>query len=479
MERLIITGRVVPKAAGEIKKSRIGIGFEKLDRNVFDPEKAYDSVAALGVKFVRIQSGWQRTEKEKGVYDFAWIDSIVDNLISRGLTPWICLCYGNKLYTEAAGKVFGAVGCPPIFTQEERMAWCDYVTMAAAHFAGRVIYYEVWNEPDGIHCWKHGVSAGEYAAFCIDTAKAVHAGDPSAKVIGGATCSINLPYTADLLRAGIAEYIDAFSFHRYQVSETDAARDIKALRALLDRYAPWIGIIQGESGGQSSSRGAGALHGGAWSNEKQAKHLLRQRMTDLSSTVIFTSHFTTVDMIEALNGVVTDKQSYQDYGYFGVISADFDEDGFSTGEYSPKPAYFALQTLCALFAEDLWAADLPIKRCVLSSPRIFGNDFNGDTLQMAGFEKNGMKAFAYWNASDLMTTDFESTVSFEAAYLDGDIRLIDLMNGIVYCLPVGMVEKRGAGCLLLRNLPVRDYPLLLTFGSFADNIRSIDKDSTI
>ena len=118
MQRLQKIGHVTPKNAAQVRSSRLGIGFEKLDRDVFDPEKAYDKVAALGVKWVRIQSGWQRTEREKGVYSFAWLDSIVDQLIVRGLRPWICLCYGNGLYDENAAKIFGAVGVPPIFTQE-------------------------------------------------------------------------------------------------------------------------------------------------------------------------------------------------------------------------------------------------------------------------------------------------------------------------------------------------------------------------
>ena len=73
-------GKVRAFSAGEVDHSRVGIGFEKLDRAVFDPEKAYDKVAALGVKWTRIQSGWQRTETEKGVYHFEWLDDIVDNL---------------------------------------------------------------------------------------------------------------------------------------------------------------------------------------------------------------------------------------------------------------------------------------------------------------------------------------------------------------------------------------------------------------
>ena len=83
MERLIKVGDVKAIASKDIQFSRVGIGFEKLDRDVFDPENAYDPVAATGVKWVRIQSGWERTEKERGVYSFEWLDSIVDNLRKR------------------------------------------------------------------------------------------------------------------------------------------------------------------------------------------------------------------------------------------------------------------------------------------------------------------------------------------------------------------------------------------------------------
>ena len=123
MKPLKKTGSVAPIHSSQIEHSRIGLGFEKLDRNVFDPEKAYDKVAELGVKWIRIQSGWARTETVPGRFDFAWVDSIVDNLLRRGLQPWVCLCYGNGLYDAEAAKVFGAVGCPPVKTEEQKKAW--------------------------------------------------------------------------------------------------------------------------------------------------------------------------------------------------------------------------------------------------------------------------------------------------------------------------------------------------------------------
>ena len=98
-EKRIGSVPAIPSSA--ISHSRIGLGFEKLDRGAFEPANAYDPVGASGVKWIRIQSGWPRTETAPGVYDWGWLDDIVDNLRSRGLEPWMCLCYGNRLYTSA------------------------------------------------------------------------------------------------------------------------------------------------------------------------------------------------------------------------------------------------------------------------------------------------------------------------------------------------------------------------------------------
>ena len=190
MERLKKIGKVPQKSASEVKTSRLGIGFEKLDRDVFDPNKAYDKVARLGVKWARIQSGWAKCEKEKGVYDFAWLDVIVEELLSRGLTPWLCLCYGNPLYTPLAREVFGAVGCPPVGSEEERAAWMRYVEATVKHFYGRITLFEIWNEPDCAYSWKHCFNeerdmvrnSYEYGEFARDTARVIRAVAPEAKI---------------------------------------------------------------------------------------------------------------------------------------------------------------------------------------------------------------------------------------------------------------------------------------------------------
>ena len=183
--------------------------------------------------------------------------------------------------------------------------------------------------------------------------------------------------------------------------------------------------------------------------------------------MVFTSHFSALDMVEALNGTVGDQKSWLDYGYFGLLHADFDENGMASGTYSPKPGYFAMQHLAAIFRGDVKPADLPIIRRVKDSARVFGKDDASPRFISLGFENGaGAQALAYWKAVDLMTETFEGTVSFELPGENRAIHLVDLMHGGIYELPESMIVRREDGVTGLVNLPLTDSPLLLTFGDF-------------
>ncbi len=467
MERLIKVGKVQPKSAKEIQASRFGLGMEKLDRDEFDPNKAYDKVAALGVKWIRLQSGWQKTEKEKGVYDFAWLDEQVDNLLVRGLKPWLCLCYGNKIYDEFAGGYHGAVGCAPIRTEEVYKAWLAYCKETVLHFKGRIEYYEIWNEPEGDWCWKPKADCAEYAEFAIKTGRVVKENDPDAKVITGSHFARSLYPLYKEMEAGMAEVTDAITYHEYCYDETYIPHRVKAMRAICDSYKEGIEIIQGESGSQSKSGGAGALYWIATNEKMQAKQLVRHTMADILAGVKFTSVFSCVDIAENLcakSDTVIDT-----YGWFGVLSAEFDKKtGFAIGEYKEKPSYYALQNLCSVFDEEVTLCDLPVLLRPQKSPRIETTDCNDPTLVLGGVKKaNGAKALIYWNSTSMFTIkEWESTLTLQTVGLKGKIRLIDPMDGSVYEIPENMMASEGEGMVQLNNIPVKDYPMILTFGDF-------------
>ena len=478
MERLIFDSQMEFLSSDKISHSRVGIGFEKLDRDVFDPNKAYDKVAKTGIKPIRIQSGWARTEKEPGVYDFGWLDEIVDNLVSRGMEPWIDLCYGNPLYTPLAKIVFGGVGCPPNYSEKEMNAWLAYVDATVRRYAGKVKLYEVWNEPDNGFSWRHVESdckanmnlvknAKEYAEFANATSQAVKAADPNARVAVGSIAHLeNMRYTNDILAYGVHKYADALTFHIYSSYDGERQQTVETLRHLVDQYDPNMTIIQGEAGAQTRSDGNGAMKGFAWTKEKQLKYLLRTMISDLWCGVEFASYFTTMDMIEALHGKAGDTASYLDYGYFGVLSAAFDEEGHSTGEYSEKPSYYALSTLATFLQGDAVRKDIPWVREYLPSRRVNGVDCQDNTLKVYGFQlHDGKTALCYWNCVPLLTHTYEGTVSMSVYGQDNSrIRILELATGKYFKLPEDMLEDLGNGGIGLRNLPLTDTPLAIVFG---------------
>ena len=165
-------GKIAPKHSKDIASSRIGIGFEKMDSERIDPSRFYKPLGECGFKWVRIHSGWNRTEKTKGVYDFKWLDEIVDQFLANGVTPWLDLLYGNTLYTHNADNE-DAWGFPPVYTEEERAGWRAYISALVAHFKDRVLYYEIWNEPDGGQFWKPQPDATFYGKFASETAQII------------------------------------------------------------------------------------------------------------------------------------------------------------------------------------------------------------------------------------------------------------------------------------------------------------------
>jgi polysaccharide biosynthesis protein PslG len=50
-------GQLLHVPSNQIKASGVSIGFECLDRFIFDQGKCYDKLAAIGVKWARCQTG--------------------------------------------------------------------------------------------------------------------------------------------------------------------------------------------------------------------------------------------------------------------------------------------------------------------------------------------------------------------------------------------------------------------------------------
>ncbi len=474
-------GKLKNRKSTEIKSSRLGVGFECLDRDMWDKEQAWPVLDDLGVKWARVQSGWARTEEEKGKYDFAWLDEIVDKLIERGVEPWISISYGNPLYcgkvnVAAPGKPeefmecdkFG-VGFPPVYSPEAREGWQNYVRALAEHFKDRVTHYEVWNEPDLLSFWKAQPKAAEYVDLVRLTSEPLKAVFPEAKLIAGAIAwgmtVWSLRWFEDCMKAGMGEHADIITYHGYKsVPERHSTQEIAAFNHIINKYAPGTPYWQGEAGMQSyvpeEAIGSGALSTMKCTEEIQARMLLRRTLLELNNGCSMSSYFQMGDFAHY--------SSWQSATYhYGLVRL---KDG------SCKPAYYALQSLCTLLhgaLEDACgrtAAHLSVKTDTSDPRATKANTWN------ANFVRDGKPVHSWWLPESLENELEYKTVDM-SMYVDSDLSLpepvlVDPLTQEVYSVEFGYDKRtcgeewmfddpEALGIMHFPSLPVSIDPLIL------------------
>jgi polysaccharide biosynthesis protein PslG len=459
-------GTFKAKSSKEILASKIGIGFECLDRKMWeDTPEVYRLTGDLGVKHARVQTGWSRCEEVKGKYDFRWLDDIVNKLLEVGVQPWFNLGYGNIHHTDAEEP--DAAGWPPIYSEESRLAWEKYIAELVRHFKGRVSHYEIWNEPDLSGFWSAGSNPGEYMELLKLTVPVIKENYSESKIIGGAMARglgwSGFAVLEEYLKNGFAKLIDIYSFHRYHIHpELNRPCDFKALRQTFDAYdGQHIKLWQAESGCPSKSSSTEALRNTPVNQEIQAKVVLRSIVTDLSAGIDYTCYFHMSDFkFYYRNG-------YRDVpNHFGLITFDTPPEA--------KQSYYVFQRLCSIFDNQTELAprthvNMDFEGMAESKEKY---SFQTDIIntKFTAFERKGRPLVAWWLPANLLPA-----VSGDKPFESRDVNLyvwtsgedmenpvvIDPMTGDVF-EPDNTFEKSDIdikGCLKLANVPLKDYPM--------------------
>jgi len=459
-----------PRSSNQIRSSKIGVGFECIERRMWnDTPELYRFAGETGVKHARVLTGWFRTETEKGKYDFAWLDRIVDNLLEQGIRPWFCLSYGNKLYCDSPSD--DSAGYPPLFTPEARQAWKNYVAATVSRYRGKVIYYEIWNEPNCSGFWLRGPNEKEYFDLVQLTSPVIRENDPDARVIGGAngmsiSTWVSFRSLYAQLEQGICKYIDAYTFHRYHIlPELAAPEDYRMLRKAFDTHGgKHVKLWQGESGCPSVPSKTEALSGTPVNETVQAKVLARSILNDLMNGLDYTCYFTLSDFkFYYRNGLIPNPN------YFGILT--FDDPP------RRKPAYYAFQTLCNLFDDDTALCD-EYKVELAPFPYVEKERFSFQEmrihLKQAKFERKGYPLFAFWMPSDLLPEspfkEKEIMIRLWTSNPEKQLKhpvLIDpitqeIFEAEIYHDPFFDKHPSDHISLDLIHVPVRDYPMILT-----------------
>jgi len=447
VDRLPVLGKVAPRDSKAIAASPLSIGFETLDRKMFDPERTYAHVARLGVKWARLHAGWCRTERKPGEYDFAWLDQVVDRLRQIGVQPWLCVGFGNRLYTPQA-PFESAVGWIPTGTAEGRAAWLAYVDRLAEHYRGRVRHYEIWNEPNGKSFWRPGTpDPRQYVEFTALTAPVIRRRIADAVIVGGAVAGMDTRFFQACMECGLGQHIDKASFHSYRPwPEKNYQEDVQQWRRIIARHKPGIGLWHGEVGAASQPGGAGGRANYPWTETRQAKWMLRRFVSDLRMKIELVSYFHAVDLVN--------------YGGADGPTGRTNFKGLLRGaDYTPKPAYFAYQCLCTLFDAQTVREELPLHFQQAAG----GGAVPLDEIVWAGFTRGGKAIFAYWHppGMDWERTDEQVDLTLPShggARLTAPV-LVDPLTSTVYRLDRA---QRHGDAWKIPAAPLADHPLLLT-----------------
>ncbi len=432
-------GKYKPYLTKEVKASTWSIGGETMDRDYTDYQSFKYYLDSLGAKRIRLQGGWAKCEKEKGKYDFAWLDAVIPDAFQRGVAPWVELSYGNPIY-EGGGepKLAGRIPTSEVALQ----AWDNWVRAIVARYKNYVTEWEIWNEPD-INKENTGEEFGE---FYIRTAKVVRSVQPGARLLaigiaGVPRLEFLRPFMDKLKAENALDLIDVLTYHGYAPNPDTSYPRIEEMRQFVWGYNPKIEFMQGENGAPSthSSVTIGALRQYDWTELSQAKWDLRRMLGD-HGRGIATNLFTISDIHYAAGDHMTGVNTK------GILKTNPDK----TIE-RPKTAFHAARNVFSIFDEG-------IERQPDSSPE---TDQPNQSSFAYKHKKSGQSIVTLWNSRDRPAETFtpqNTQVTVRGAFKDPVY--VDLISGKIFGIPKGNWKKSG-NKYTFSNVPVPDYPVLI------------------
>jgi glycosyl hydrolase family 42 (putative beta-galactosidase) len=168
-----------------------------------------------GIRLWDTFTNWSMLEPSRGTYDWPALDRWLDKANSHGVD--VLYTFGGTP-TWASSNPTGTCDYNPggCYAPQNMQDWDDFVRAMATHAAGRIKYWELWNEANQHEYWSGGVPAlVTMAQHAYAIIKSV---DPSAKiftpsVVGGATDTS--AFLDKFLAEGGGQFVDGVAFHGY------------------------------------------------------------------------------------------------------------------------------------------------------------------------------------------------------------------------------------------------------------------------
>lgn len=427
-------GTVQPRSADEIAGSNWTLGCETLDRDFANFQEYKEYIVPLGIKTIRLQGGWAKTEKVKGVYDFTWLDTILDDAHGRGLNILLETDYGNPIY-EGGGGWDLAGGFP---TSEEALAaWDRWVEAMATRYKGKVRDWAMWNEPDINKQHK----PEDIAAFNIRTAEIIKRVIPDSRIAGLSLASSSPKLLESCLQAlaakGKVDLFHWFIYHGYAFNPDSSYKNVEELKSTLAKYSSQAKMRQGENGCPSEMATKFALSKHPWTEYSQAKWNLRRMLGDLGH-----------DVESAVFTICDFNHTGREINRKGLLWATAEKKVEKI-----KLAYYSVQNCVAVFDDSLER---------IKEPSITVSDDKSTAAFAYRNKSTGQNLVALWDNSGTPDDAFvtrPARVEVKGLHFQEPV-WVDLVSGRIYAIPADQVAKEGDSTVFT-ELPLYDAPMLI------------------
>lgn len=418
--------RIATKRLGELANNRIGDMFP-LDRHPlpcpqWDEDWSFTHVRDLGLKWVRLSV--DRMEyyqaQSMGQYSQFEINACQDEIVSRLAANNVTIMHVIVFWDETlhVGENY-----PRYQKEEEVQRYLDYARFIVRHFKGRIKYYEILNEPVNGPPQQH-VELADYINLIRRVVPVIREEDPGAKIVVGGATDLRQDYSREyffgVLRSDIMPLVNAVATHpMYGVSpQYDEVRQY---------YYDYPSLVQ-------EIRNVASAHG--FSGEYLAEEM---------------------DWRTSINS-----NPYEPWEYTATVAAK----------------YYARGIVMHL-GMDIWAGIggekydeiLPIAKVVQNLSTVMAGtrpaslpiDIQSGATNIRSYSfslPNGDNLIAVWTDGVAVDDDpgVKSTLiilGFSAQRVMG----IDVLNGFEQQLITNVED----GNLVIRNLLVKDYPIIVRF----------------
>jgi len=163
--------------------------------------------------------GWAQINTANGIYDWTLLDEwlndaakfgVTDVMYTFGMTPqWASSDPNDPVCSWGPGECDPPKDLNPDGSGPDQI-WQNYVAAIATHSAGRIKYWEVWNEPKNLFYWNGTIA--QLVRMAKDARSVILGIDPQAVML---TPPSHGPWQTLYFAAGGPQYADVITYHGY------------------------------------------------------------------------------------------------------------------------------------------------------------------------------------------------------------------------------------------------------------------------